>query len=161
MYWSTDFCALIALRQLGVAIDVIVFSMHDRDKTSENAVLAQRFLCARLGRLLETEEITGRVIVDCDVQVGRSGQDVSVPGGVADFGQCAAPGQSMADERVAAVMDRQPRGAGSAQGLAGRAEAATDDVAVQPPTGGVSQGLGALSGWRVDASVENAPRFCR
>ena len=39
--WPTDFfCARTALRQLVERFDVTVFSMHDRSKTSENAMSA-------------------------------------------------------------------------------------------------------------------------
>ena len=41
LYWSTDFCARTALRQLGVAIDVIVFSVDRRTRTVENTISAR------------------------------------------------------------------------------------------------------------------------
>jgi hypothetical protein len=41
------------------------------------------------------------------VQVGAGDRDIAVPGGSPDLGQCPTAGQSVADERVPAVVDGQ------------------------------------------------------
>ena len=41
VYWSTDFCARTALRQLGDTFDVIVFSVDRRTRTVENTISAR------------------------------------------------------------------------------------------------------------------------
>ena len=41
MWWSTDFCAMSFPKQIEDFLDVIAFSMLDRDKTSDSAMPAR------------------------------------------------------------------------------------------------------------------------
>jgi len=56
------------------------------------------------------------------MKIPASHTHISVPGGIADLWQCAAAGQSMADERVPAVMNGELLKPGLAKNFAGGAE---------------------------------------
>jgi len=69
--------------------------------------LGHIFSGGRNGSLLtESEQVSNGLILHCDVQISGGDGDVGVAGGVADFGQGSSSGQSVADERVSAVVDR-------------------------------------------------------
>ena len=63
------------------------------------------------------------------MSVGQGDADVGEARSVADLGKCIATGQGVADEHVAAVVDRERLQPLSAQHLAGGAEPLAEGVA--------------------------------
>jgi hypothetical protein len=53
------------------------------------------------------EQPPNRIRIDRDVQIPRSDRDIRVPGRIANLGQCATPGQGVADECMPAVVNGQ------------------------------------------------------
>jgi hypothetical protein len=68
-------------------------------------------------------------IIHRHMQIPRRDAHVGMPRGVANFGQRAAAGQGVADERVAAVVDGERAEAVGAEDFAGGAESLAERVA--------------------------------
>ena len=72
--------------------------------------LSQRDSSQRLGSDRLPEQIPQRfVVINRDMEIAAADRNVRVACGVADFGQRAAAGQRMAQERVAAVVNGERR----------------------------------------------------